>query len=879
MTGNELRRIFLDYFKRMDHKILPSSSLIPRDDPTLLFTNAGMVQFKDLFLGKVKRDYVRAATSQKCVRAGGKHNDLEVVGRTARHHTFFEMLGNFSFGDYFKELAIEMGWEFLTEVIKLPKERLWITIFKDDDEALNIWNKKIGVPTDRIVRLGKEHNFWSMGESGPCGPCSEIIIDQGEDIGCGEVTCSVGCDCDRYLELWNLVFMEFNREEDGKTTPLPNPSIDTGMGLERLSAVVQGVKSNYESDLIRPIITYIEEITGKGYGENRREDISLCVIADHIRAITFLISDGVFPSNEGRGYVLRRILRRASRHSKMLGQDNPILYRIVGPVVDVMKVGYPEIVDNKEHISMTILAEEERFSSTLNQGMKILDDLIQRIKDKGESEIPGNEVFKLYDTYGFPVDLTDEIVRENGLSIDMDGFNSAMKGQREKARASWKGAGGVEGGNIYKEIIDNIGETIFTGYDCIEGEARITAIIKEERLIESASEGEDVGLIVDKTPFYGEGGGQVGDQGRITNGGVLIDIIDTNRPLPAIFVHVGRIRGGEIKKGDRVYTKINEKRRRAIALNHTATHLLHFALRQVLGDYVKQSGSLVADDKLRFDYTHFSPTTTRERKRIEELVNEKIRSNQRVDISVMDLEDAIDRGAIALFGEKYGEKVRVVTISDYSKELCAGTHTKATGDIGLFRIVYEGGVAAGVRRIEAVTGHIAYKEMKKEEERLLEIQELLKARPSEESLKIRRLLEKIKGLERELEGVRDKMISTRAGDWINKVRKINGINVLTERMENLDMRSLRSFVDSAKVKLGSGVIVAGTTVMDNNEVSLAAGVTDDLIDRFSAGEIIREVAGIVDGSGGGRADMAQAGGRDPSKLDKALERVYEIVEE
>ncbi|MFV1951956.1 MAG: alanine--tRNA ligase [Nitrospinota bacterium] len=889
MTGNELRRSFLDYFKKMDHNILPSSSLVPQDDPTLLFTNAGMVRFKDLFLGKVKLDYVRAATSQKCVRAGGKHNDLEVVGTTARHHTFFEMLGNFSFGDYFKELAIEMGWEFLTEVIKLPKDRLWVSIFKDDDEALKIWNKKIGLPADRIVRLGEEHNFWSMGETGPCGPCSEIIIDQGEDIGCRKTTCRLGCDCDRYLELWNLVFMEYNRDEDGKTTPLPNPSIDTGMGLERLSAVVQGVKSNYESDLIRPIITYIEDITDKRYGQSKREYVSLCVIADHVRAITFLICDGVFPSNEGRGYVLRRILRRASRYSKIIGQDKPVLYRIVDAVIDVMKGGYPEIADMQEYISKTILAEEERFTSTLDQGMRILDDLIRKVKDKGGQEIPGDEVFKLHDTYGFPLDLTDEIARENRLSINMDGFNMAMKVQRDKARASWKGTGEIEESTIYKEIIHNARETIFTGYDYTEGEARITAIIRGDSLIESASEGEDVDIVVDKTPFYGEAGGQIGDKGRITQGKVVIDITDTKRPLPSIFVHAGKVRGGEIKRGDRVHMKIDEKRRRAIALNHTATHLLHSALRQVLGDHVKQSGSLVDNDRLRFDYTHFSRTTTRERERIEELVNEKIRSNHRVDISVMDMEEAVDTGAIALFGEKYGDKVRVVTISDYSKEFCGGTHTGATGDIGLFRIVYEGGVAAGVRRIEAVTGYMAYKEMKKEEERLVEIQELLKARPSEEPLKVKKLLDEIKDLKRELEGLKGKLISITLTDGIKAdegisskkgeisgVREINEINVLTKRMDNLDMRSLRSFVDSAKVRLKLGVIVVGS-VADNKKVSLAAGVTNDLTERISAGEIIKEVASIVDGSGGGRADMAQAGGRNPSKLDEALEKVYEVV--
>ncbi|HBA26118.1 MAG TPA: alanine--tRNA ligase, partial [Nitrospinae bacterium] len=741
MTGHEIRKKFLDYFKERGHTIVKSSSLIPSADPTLLFTNAGMVQFKDVFLGGEKRDYKRAVSSQKCVRAGGKHNDLEVVGRTARHHTFFEMLGNFSFGDYFKERAIEYGWEFMTEVVKLPKEKLWITVYKDDDEAFKIWNEKIGIPANKIVRLGEKDNFWSMGDTGPCGPCSEIHIDQGEGIGCGRPECNVECDCDRFMEVWNLVFMQYNRDANGKLTPLPNPSIDTGMGLERLSAVAQKVKSNYDSDLLRPIITYTEGLFEKEYGKDSNMDISFRVIADHSRSMTFLIGDGVMPSNEGRGYVLRRIIRRASRHGRMLGKSEPFLFKTSDVVIDLMKDTYPELLDRREYISKVISTEEERFSNTLDFGMKMLNDMVESLKAKRERLIAGEDAFKLYDTYGFPLDLTEDIAKDSGLAVDSAGFNRAMEVQKERARASWKGSGEEGIKSIYRDIAHKIKGTqslskpqrdMFIGYDTLESEGTVLLLIKGNDMVKSASEGEQVEIVFDKTPFYGESGGQVGDTGKIWNDDVHIDVTDTKKPLQNLIIHNCIVKKGNIKVGDVITISVSNEKRRATALNHSATHLLHTALRDVLGDHVKQAGSLVAPDRLRFDYTHFSAPNIKELHRVEEIVNQKIRENYPVETSVTGLEEAIKKGATALFGEKYGEEVRIVKMGDYSMELCGGTHVRATGDIGLFKIVHEGSVASGIRRIEALTGEGAYKYVRQEEDSLLEIREVLKSPPQEE---------------------------------------------------------------------------------------------------------------------------------------------------
>ena len=885
MTGNEIRKKFLDYFKERGHTIVKSSSLIPSADPTLLFTNAGMVQFKDVFLGKEKRDYKRAVSSQKCVRAGGKHNDLEVVGRTARHHTFFEMLGNFSFGDYFKEGAIEYGWEFMTEVVKLPKEKLWITVYKDDDETSKIWNEKIGIPADKIVRLGEKDNFWSMGDTGPCGPCSEIHIDQGEGIGCGRPECNVECDFDRFMEVWNLVFMQYNRDAKGVLTPLPNPSIDTGMGLERLSAVAQNVKSNYDSDLLRPIITYTEELFEKGYGKDNNIDISFRVIADHSRSMTFLIGDGVMPSNEGRGYVLRRIIRRASRHGRMLGKNEPFLFKTSDVVINLMKDTYPELVDRKGYISKVISTEEERFSSTLDYGMKMLNDMVENLKTKKERLILGEDAFKLYDTYGFPLDLTEDIARDSGLIVDSAGFNRAMDLQKERARASWKGSGEEGIKSIYRDIVHKIKGTqslskpqrdMFIGYDTLESEGTVLSLIKGNDMVKSASEGEQVEIVLDKTPFYGESGGQVGDTGKIWNDDIHIDVLDTKKPLQSLIVHSCIIKKENIKVGDVITISVSNEKRRATALNHSATHLLHTALRDVLGDHVKQAGSMVATDRLRFDYTHFSAPTLKEIHRVEEIVNQKIRENYAVETSVMGLDDAVKKGATALFGEKYGEEVRVVKMGDYSMELCGGTHTKATGDIGLFKIIHEGGIASGIRRIEALTGEGAYRHIRQEEEQLTEIREMLKSPPQEELAKIKKVLDRNKELERELQKLKDKTVKDMSGDITAEVKIVKGVNILSKNLGSFDIKDLRSYVDSSKVKIKSGVVVAGAVT--DGKVSLVAGVTKDLTSKLNAGEIIKQTAALVDGSGGGRADMAQAGGKNPAKLSEALEKVYEIVE-
>jgi len=885
MTGNEIRKKFLDYFKERGHTIVKSSSLIPSADPTLLFTNAGMVQFKDVFLGKEKRDYKRAVSSQKCVRAGGKHNDLEVVGRTARHHTFFEMLGNFSFGDYFKEGAIEYGWEFMTEVVKLPKEKLWITVYKDDDEAFKIWNEKIGIPANKIVRLGEKDNFWSMGDTGPCGPCSEIHIDQGEGIGCGRPECNVECDCDRFMEVWNLVFMQYNRDAKGVLTPLPNPSIDTGMGLERLSAVAQKVKSNYDSDLLRPIITYTEGLFEKEYGKDSNMDISFRVIADHSRSMTFLIGDGVMPSNEGRGYVLRRIIRRASRHGRMLGKSEPFLFKTSDVVIDLMKDTYPELLDRREYISKVISTEEERFSNTLDFGMKMLNDMVESLKAKRERLIAGEDAFKLYDTYGFPLDLTEDIARDSGLAVDSAGFNKAMEVQKERARASWKGSGEEGIKSIYRDIAHKIKGTqslskpqrdMFIGYDTLESEGTVLSLIKGNDMVKSASEGEQVEIVFDKTPFYGESGGQVGDTGKIWNDDVHIDVTDTKKPLQNLIIHNCIVKKGNIKVGDVITISVSNEKRRATALNHSATHLLHTALRDVLGDHVKQAGSLVAPDRLRFDYTHFSAPNIKELHRVEEIVNQKIRENYPVETSVTGLEEAIKKGATALFGEKYGEEVRIVKMGDYSMELCGGTHVRATGDIGLFKIVHEGSVASGIRRIEALTGEGAYKYVRQEEDSLLEIREVLKSPPQEEMTKLKKIMDRNKELERELQKQKEKITKDMSGDTVSEIKDIKGINVISKNLGNFDIKDLRTFVDSTKVRIKSGVVVVGAVT--DGKVSLVAGVTKDLISKLNAGEIIKQTAVIVDGSGGGRADMAQAGGKNPAKLSEALEKVYEIVE-
>jgi alanyl-tRNA synthetase len=875
LKANDLRKLFLDYFAQRGHKIVPSSALVPRNDPTLLFTNAGMVQFKGLFLGEESRDYQRAVTSQKCMRAGGKHNDLENVGHTARHHTFFEMLGNFSFGDYFKKDAIAFAWEFLATTVKLPKEKLWITIYKDDDEAFKLWQEVAGVSADRIVRLGEKDNFWQMGDTGPCGPCSEILIDQGPEVGCGKTTCAVGCDCDRYLEIWNLVFMQFNRDASGMLTPLPKPSIDTGMGLERLSAVVQGVKSNFETDLFQPLIRQIAARAGVPYHKDQQADISYQVIADHLRAMTFLISDGVLPSNEGRGYVLRRVIRRASRYGKIIGIDKPFLYKLTGVVVDEMREAYPELVDGREHVAKVVLLEEERFATTLTAGLALLNETVARIKAGNGKVIPGEVLFKLYDTFGFPLDLVADMARDMDLVLDEEGYRKAMQEQRDKARAAWAGSGEEKIKPVYKEVAKGVKKTVFTGYDMLEGTAEIAAIIKGNEKVDEAHEGDEVEIILDQTPFYAESGGQVGDKGELLGEAAKFAVSDTAKPVEGIFVHKGTVKKGSFKTGDAVLAKVEAEDRLDAVRHHTATHILHATLRSVLGEHVKQSGSLVAPDRLRFDFTHYTALTEREKERVEQLVNERIIENHPVETTVMDVDQAIATGAMALFDEKYGDKVRVVNVLDVSRELCGGTHAKASGDIGLFKIVSEVGIAAGVRRIEALAGRRAFQAVKKEEQSLREIAELLKASDPDVVGRVERLMSQLREAEKELEKLKHKMQSSQAGDIISEAREINGVRVLAKRVDNMEQKDLRDFGDKLRDKLGSGVLALGSA--KDGKVSLVVMVSRDLIGRFHAGHIIKDIASILGGTGGGKPDLAQAGGKDPGKLDEALEALYTII--
>jgi alanyl-tRNA synthetase len=876
LKANELRKLFLDYFAARGHTIVPSSALVPRNDPTLLYTNAGMVQFKGVFLGEDTRSYKRAVTAQKCVRAGGKHNDLENVGHTARHHTFFEMLGNFSFGDYFKKEAIEFAWEFLTTVVKLPAEKLWVTVYKDDDEAFELWRTVVGIPAGRIVRLGEKDNFWSMGDTGPCGPCSEILIDQGPAMSCGKPGCAVGCDCDRYLEIWNLVFMQYNRDETGKLTPLPKPSIDTGMGLERLSAVCQKVKSNFETDLFQPIIKEIAALAGVPYHKDQQTDISYQVCADHLRAMTFLISDGVLPSNEGRGYVLRRILRRASRYGRLIGIVKPFLYKLTGVVVDEMRDAYPDLVDSREHVAKVVLLEEERFATTLESGLALLNETVDKLKATGKVMIPGDVLFKLYDTFGFPLDLVTDMARDMHLELDEEGYRRAMQEQRDKARAAWAGSGEEKIRPVYKEVGAAATRTVFTGYDALEGSAEIVAMIRGDRIVTEAREGDDVELILDQTPFYAESGGQVGDRGEILGEASKFHVTDTVRPVEGLIVHKGTIKQGAFKTGNAVLAKVEAEERAATARHHTVTHILHATLRSVLGDHVKQAGSLVSPERLRFDFTHYTSLTARERDRVEALINERVLENHPVETMVMDIDQAVASGAMALFDEKYGDKVRVVSVKDVSKELCGGTHTRASGDIGAFKIISEMGIAAGVRRIEAVAGKRAYQAFKREEQDLQEVAQLLKTTELDVVPRVEKLVAQIKGMEKELDQFKHKLQSSQAGDVISEARTINNVRVLVKRTDNMDAKDLRDFGDKLRDKLGSGVLALGS--VKDEKVNMIVMVSKDLTSRFHAGNIIKEIAPILGGTGGGKPDMAQSGGKDPGKLDAALEALYTIVQ-
>ena len=880
MTGNELRQKFLQFFEERGHAAVPSSSLVPQNDPTLLFTNAGMVQFKDVFLGAEKRNYTRATTAQKCVRAGGKHNDLENVGRTARHHTFFEMMGNFSFGDYFKDDAIRFGWEFLTETLDLPPDKLWVTVYEDDDEAYVLWKDLVKVPEQRIVRMGEKDNFWAMGDTGPCGPCSEILIDQGESMSCGP-ECGIGlCDCDRYLELWNLVFMQYERDEDGNLAPLPRPSIDTGLGLERVAAVLQGVRSNYDSDLFAPLLGFSEEISGKRYGENEEDDVSMRVIADHLRSTTFLISDGVLPANEGRGYVLRRIMRRAARHGKLLGLSEPFLYKGTQVVVDSMKDVYRDLADNAEHVMQVTLNEERRFGHTLNQGIEILNKLVDEAKTSKRSVLDGKEVFRLYDTFGFPLDLTQDIASDHGLSVDLEAFELEMDAQRSRARNAWKGSGEVAVAEIYKSLAGSIPGTRFIGYSSLKSsESSVLAIIKDQALVDEAAEGDQIEVVLDVTPCYGESGGQIGDKGFFqTEDGALAGTIDnTTKPVPQLFVHHATVERGGLRVGQKIMLAVDEERRKRTRRNHTATHLLHAALREVLGDHVKQAGSMVTPDRFRFDFTHFSGVEQEELRRIETLVNQGILTNTAVNTSEVTMDEALDMGALAFFEDKYGDRVRVVQIPGISMELCGGTHAMATGEIGLCKLVGESSIAAGVRRVEALTGEAALRYVQQEEDRLHEATALLKASPDEFVPKVERLLVSVRDYEREIEHLKMKQATLQVSTLLEQVREIKGVKVIAARVENLDAKGLRNFADVLKGKLGSGIIVLGLEGV-GGRVSLLSAVTKDLNPGYHAGKIIKEVAAVVGGNGGGRPDMAQAGGKHPEKLAEALEKVFQVVE-
>ena len=865
MKSGELRSLFLEYFKRNGHTIVPSSPLVPANDPTLLFTNAGMVQFKDVFLGVDKRPYSRAASSQRCVRAGGKHNDLENVGYTARHHTFFEMLGNFSFGDYFKREAIHYAWEFLTQDLKLPAERLWVTVYTDDDEAADIWLKEIKVDSTRFGRLGEASNFWAMGDTGPCGPCSEIFYDHGPGIAGGPPG-SPDEDGDRYVEIWNLVFMQFSRDRAGKLTPLPKPSVDTGMGLERLAAVMQGVHSNYDTDLFQ----VLTEAAAKIVGARDRKSPSLNVIADHIRASAFLITDGVFPSNEGRGYVLRRIIRRAVRHGHKLGAAETFFYRIVPTLVREMGGAYPELAAAQTAIERTLKLEEERFNETLERGLKILDQDIATLSD---DVISGGTIFRLYDTYGFPVDLTRDIAIERGLKLDMVGFEREMEAQRARAQSASKFDAD------YQNVVAIQGRTEFTGYERESDRARITAIYEnlQEPVQESGGDGGErtAAIVLDRTPFYAESGGQVGDTGELVTANARFAVEDTKKHPSGAILHLGHITLGKLRVDDAVEAKVDNARRQRIRLNHSATHLLHAALRQVLGTHVTQKGSLVHPDYLRFDFSHPQAMTTEELQRIEDIVNAHIRANHEAETRLMDLAQAKASGAMALFGEKYDEKVRVLRLSDFSIELCGGTHVRRTGDIGLFKIVSESGVAAGIRRIEACTGDGAERWVRELQAQLSDAARLLKTDRTQLIEKVQQLQARAKTLEKELEQARAKLASGGGGGLLSQVEEVDGVRVLAAQMDGADLRALRDAVDHFKNKLAPAAIVLAS--VQDGKVSVIAGVTKELTTRLNAGELVNHVAGQIGGKGGGRADMAQAGGNNPANLESALRSVGEWV--
>ena len=875
MNSNEIRRRFLKFFEDRGHTVVKSSSLIPAEDPTLLFVNAGMNQFKEVFLGRETRAYNRATTSQKVVRAGGKHNDLDNVGHTRRHQTFFEMLGNFSFGNYFKEDAILFAWELLTKEYQLPVDRLWVTVFREDDEAETLWATKTGVPRERIVRLDEKDNFWQMGDTGPCGPCSEIHYDFGPHASeLGHPNCTFPCECGRYVELWNLVFMQFNRNQEGHLTPLPKPSIDTGAGLERVACVLQGKLSNYETDLLRPIIERAAQLLNVEYGMAAASDTSLRIIADHVRASTFLISDGILPSNEGRGYVLRKIMRRGIRQGTLLGFKGPFLYELSSFVVDHMKEAYPDLVTTRDYVNRVIKAEEVRFAAMVSVGLERLENVIAQVTKSGNNIIPGSEIFKLYDSFGFPLDFTKEIADEKSVNLDMAGFEAELEKQRERARQSWKGD---EGGAspLFQKFAES-GGTLFLGYQAVRSTGRVIGIVGENQLLDSLQgTSAQAEIVLDQTPFYAESGGQVGDIGTLTGASGVAVVLETYSPIRGVVVHKVRLEHGTLSLNDEVEAQIDEERRRRVAANHTGTHILHAVLRDVLGTHVKQAGSLVAPDRLRFDYSHFAPLTDAEIQEIEKRINAVVFRNLPVQTQIMELNDAVAGGAIAFFGERYAQEVRVVSIPEVSKELCGGTHTRMTGGIGLFKVVGESSVAAGVRRIEAITGFGAYARLEEDEDLIGELAHMLRAPRQELTRAVTRIIDQQRELEHELETLKRKSARSQIDEIVASQVAVKGIPVVARKVEGVDAAMLRELAEQISAKIASGVVVLALASM--GKVSLVASVTKDLQKRLPAGNIIKQVAVLVGGSGGGRPDFAQAGGKDAEKVDQALQAVYNIV--
>ncbi|RWX51945.1 alanyl-tRNA synthetase [Candidatus Electrothrix marina] len=877
MTGNEIRLKFFDYFKSKGHTAVDSSSLVPHDDPTLLFTNAGMFQFKRIFMGEEHREYTRAVSCQRCVRAGGKHNDLENVGYTARHHTFFEMLGNFSFGDYFKKEAIDYAWEFLTKELGINPEQLWVSVFREDDEAYALWEQIEDLPKGRIVRLGEADNFWAMGDTGPCGPCSEIHIDQGPEQGCDRPDCAVGCDCDRFLELWNLVFMQFYRESDGTMTPLPKPSIDTGMGVERVAAVLQGKYNNFDCDLFTPLIDTVVRLSGKAYNDNAADDAAMRVIADHARATAFLVADGVLPSNEGRGYVLRRVMRRAIRYGRTLGLTGAFFGGICRQVIDLMKDAYPHLADSRELLDKVTDNEETRFGETLDHGLAMLDEEIARLLAEKQDKplINGDFIFKLYDTYGFPKDIVRDVALEKGISLDDAGFEAAMQRQRDQSRRSWKGKDVDHFSAGLIALLEQGKTTEFLGYSTTSAESLVEGILDAQgNLVQEAGAGAEFQIYCPQTPFYAESGGQIGDCGVICWEGGEFTVQETKAAAEGLVLHRGTVSQGTITSGQQVSLQVDEQRT-ATALNHTATHLLQAAMKEILGDHVKQAGSLVRADRLRFDFTHFSPVTPEEIRAIEQLVNREIRRNTPVETTVLSKEAAIADGATALFGEKYGDEVRVVSIPDFSKELCGGTHTEATGDIGLFKIISESGIAAGVRRIEAVTGQAAVDWLQHLAEQADGLGQLLSGSFDDAQAKVSALLQRQKELEKEIAALNAAKALGGLDDLLAGAVEINGVQLICGQIPLDSPKTLRDIGDRVRDKMTSGVAVLGGEF--GGKAALLALVSKDLTNRIKAGQLVKEVAALVGGKGGGRPDMAQAGGPMADKLPEAVLAVPGIV--